>query len=148
MQGVPIAFAAEKADKTGSLIEVMRAVLQTDRKTIVAANMELTAQESADFWPVYNDYQVDRAKVVDRLVALIGAYAQSYNYKSLTDEKAKEMLDELLSVEKAKVKLRKKYACKFNKVLPEKKVLRFYQLENKMDAVIQLDLASGIPLAK
>lgn len=147
VQGVPVALAQEESDPVGALTEVVRSVLQTDRKAIVAENMELTRQEGEAFWPLYNEYQAEKAKVGDRLVALIRTYARSYAYDSLSDEKAKEMLKELLDVEKAKLKVKKKYVHKFEKVLPAQKALRFLQMENRMDAVILLNLARGIPLA-
>ena len=148
VQGAPPAPAEAETDRFGALVEVVRSVLQTDRKVIVAENMELTQQEGADFWPLYNEYQAERAKVGDRLVTLIRAYARSYAYDSLSDEKAKEMLKELLDVEKAKLKLKKKYVHKFERVLPARKALRFLQMENRLDAVILLDVAREIPLAE
>ena len=111
-------------------------------------NLELTDAESKAFWPVYDEYWVQMKKIGDREVVLIEDFAKHYNYESLTDEKAEEMLKELLSIMKDENKLKKKYVKKFMKVLPAKKVLRYYQIENKMDAVINFDLAATIPLAR
>ena len=137
--------AAVSAQSTDA-IEVTRAAVQTERKAIVASAMKLSEQESQAFWPVYNDFRADMNKVIDRQVRLIRDFAKHYN--SLSDEKAKAMVSEYLSIEKAKLKLRQRYVRKFEKVLPPKKVMRYYQTENKLDALINVQLAREIPLAK
>lgn len=129
-------------------IEVTRAAIKAERRAIVSLNLELTDAESKAFWSVYDEYWVQMKKIGNREVVLIEDFAKHYNYESLTDEKAEEMLKELLSIMKDENKLKKKYVKKFMKVLPAKKVLRYYQIENKMDAVINFDLAATIPLAR
>ena len=129
-------------------IEVTRAVIKAERRAIVSMNLELTDAESKAFWPVYDEYWVQMKKIGDREVLLIEDFAKHYNYESLTDEKAETMIKELLSIMKEENKLKKKYVKKFMKVLPAKKVLRYYQIENKLDAVINFDLAATIPLAR
>ena len=100
------------------------------------------------FWPLYEQYLLDQTEVDDSLSALIQDYARSYNSGSVSDEKAKDLLKQWMRVEKKSLKLKKKYTKKFRKVLPAKKVLRWLQLENKIDAVMHLDLAKEIPLAR
>jgi hypothetical protein len=129
-------------------IEVSRAAIKAERRAIVTLNLELTDAESKAFWPVYDEYWVQMKKIGDREVVLIEDFAKHYNYESLTDEKAEEMLKELLSTMQDENKLKKKYVKEFMKVLPAKKVLRYYQIENKLDAVINMDLAATIPLAR
>jgi hypothetical protein len=139
---VPAAVFAQQASE----IELTRSVIQTKKKIIVATNMPLTEQESEAFWPVYNDYQQALRKVNDRSVKLIEGYAR--DYLTLTDEKAKEMLNEFLDIESEKVKLKKSYVKKFRKVLPDKKVTRYFQVENKLEAIINFELADTIPLVR
>ena len=139
---VPAAVLAQKASE----IELTRSVIQTKKKIIVAANMLLTEQESEAFWPVYNDYQQALRNVNDRTVKLLEGYAR--DYLTLTDEKAEEMLNEFLDIESEKVKLKKSYVKKFRKVLTEKKVTRYFQIENKLDAIIGFELADTIPLVR
>jgi hypothetical protein len=129
-------------------IEVTRAVIKAERRGIVSMNLELIDAESKAFWPVYDEYWVQMKKIGDREVVLIEDFAKNYNYESLTNEKAEDMLKELLSIMKAENKLKKKYVKKFMKVLPAKKVLRYYQIENKLDTVINFELAATIPLAR
>jgi hypothetical protein len=127
-------------------VELSREVLQTQRKALVAKNMDMTEEESQVFWPVYNDYRAAVREVNDRKVKLITDYAA--NYGTLSDEKAEEMLSEFLKIQKAEVKVKKGYVKKFKRVLPIKKVLRFYQVENKLDAIVNFQLARDIPLVK
>jgi hypothetical protein len=138
----PAAVFAQKASE----IELTRSVIQTKKKIIVATNMPLTEQESEAFWPVYNDYQQALHKVNDRTVKLLEGYAS--DYLTLTDEKAEEMLNEFLDIESEKVKLKKSYVKKFRKVLPDKKVTRYFQVENKLEAIIGFELADTIPLVR
>ena len=138
----PITAIAQVNDS----IELTREVLQTERKAIVAASMEMTEEQSKAFWPVYNDYRQDMRGVGDRLVKVITGYAE--NYKTLTDEQAKEMLDDYLEIQEQQLKVRKSYVKKFGKVLPAKKVTRFYQVEDKIEALIMVNLAQEIPLVR
>jgi len=131
---------------TGSDIEVARAQLAADRKAIVAQNLPLTDQESAAFWPVYDDYRAQMKKINDRKVALIKSYAGSYN--SLTDQQALDMLKESQDINKSELDLKSNYVDKFKKVLPPKKVARYYQIESKLDAIVNYGLARDIPLAQ
>jgi hypothetical protein len=70
------------------------------------------------------------------------------DYETLTAGQANAMLEELLSIKKVDLKVKKKYVTKLKKVLPAKKIMRFYQLENKLDAIINYQLAAEIPLVR
>jgi predicted nucleotidyltransferase len=134
------------AQSTSDVVEVSRDDIQTGRKEILSNTMEFTEAEGASFWPVYNTYRAEIRKVDDRLVKLITDYASAG--ASLTDEQAKTMVKEFLSVRQAKDKIAAGYVDKFMKVLPPKKVARFYQVENRMDLILQAAAASEIPLVK
>jgi hypothetical protein len=110
--------------------------------------MQLNREDSNRFWPVYNDYRAAIGKVNDRRIKLITSYADSYNSGNLSDDKALSLLDEFLSIEKARLKVKKKYVPRFKKVLPPKKVVRFFQVDNKLDAVVKLEMARNIPLVQ
>jgi hypothetical protein len=135
-------FAQSQADE----IELTREVIQTERKAIVAANMQLTEGESRGFWPVYNDYVQELRKVNDRRVNLITSYAAAY--ETLTDTQAKAFLKESMDIEKARMALRESWVPKFSEVLSAKMVARFFQIENKLDAIINFELAAEIPLVR
>ena len=139
---MPLAARAQDAGETQSL----RADLQAERTKLVAANLQLTEPEAAKFWPLYNEYRAQQSKLGDRAMELIDDFAK--NYDSLSDAKAKELLKRQLEIENDRVKLRRSYAGKFEKVLPAKKVARYYQIENKLDAAVAYEAAQSIPLAQ
>ena len=125
-------------------IEMIRDVVQLERKSVVADELALTGTESAPFWAVYDRYMAERSLVNDRLVKLITDYAASYF--NMSDEMATSMIDDYFDIEADRIKVRKKYVREFGKVLPPKKLALFVQIENKLDAIVQVDLASEIPL--
>ena len=127
-------------------IELTRAIIQAERQAIVTRAMDLTAAEAQAFWPIYREYRLEMVRVGDRLLALITTYAQ--NYRGLSDELAGKLLTEYLAIEKARLQVRTKYLPRFQKVLPTKKVARYYQVENKLDVIIQAELAQEIPLVR
>lgn len=142
------AFSEQVSQQVKEDLDLTRAVIQLKRKAIVAMNLGLTDYEGQAFWPVYEEYWAEMKKLGDRDVALIGNFAKNYVYESLTNQKADEMLKEWFSIKKQEVKLKEKYVKKFKKVLPEKKVLRYFQIENKLDLIIDSEVSAQIPLAR
>ncbi|MCI0401598.1 MAG: hypothetical protein L0Z68_09965 [Gammaproteobacteria bacterium] len=128
--------------------ELTLADIRNQRKQIVAANMDITADQAQVFWPVYEDYQSGLQSVNDRKINLIEAYAKAYNANSLTDQQAKAMLGEFLSIETDRLQIKKKFIPRFQEILPAKKVTRFYQIDNKLDSIINFELARSIPLVQ
>jgi len=133
----------ELADFTTD-IEAMRTVMQTERKILIMNEMVFTAEEAEKFWPLYDEYSADAKKIANLRVKVITDYAA--NYEKMSEELAKQLLDESIKYDEQKLKLEKKYVRKFRSILPQIKVTRYFQLENKLDAVIDFDLASQIPL--
>jgi len=133
-------------DKPADTNQLVREKIQADKKLFVADNMQLTEAEAKVFWPVYDSFQKEQLKLVDRTQKLINDYAK--NYLTMTDATAKKLLDDMLAIENDRLKLKKDYLPKFRKVLSDKRVARYYQLENKAFAVVSYDLAKGIPLVK
>ncbi len=133
------------AQAVRSEVEVGRSAIKTERKAIIASVMELTEQEANAFWPVYRDYHHERSKVIDREIMLIEDYAAHYG--ALTDEKAKQLMKDWMSIQSDTLRLKKRYLRKFQQVLPATKVVRYYQAENRLDALVDVELAKQIPLA-
>ncbi len=140
---VPAILLAQTAREQ---IELTREVIQAEKKLLVSTNMQLTEQEAQGFWPVYEEYQKALRKLNDRRVTLIEDYAEHYD--SLSDTKAKSLLNGLIVYNEDKAKLQKTYLPKFEEVLLAWKLARYYQIENKLDAVINYELAKGIPLVR
>jgi hypothetical protein len=124
------------------IIEKVRA----DKKLFIAENMKLTEGEAKAFWPVYEDYQNELFLIRARTLKLINDYAQAY--KKMTDDTAKKLLDEYMTIENLWPKLRQTYLPRFRKALPVVKVVRYYQLENKINAALMYGIAEKIPLIK
>jgi hypothetical protein len=126
-------------------IEMVRSLVRVERKAVIEQGMELLPAESQAFWPIYAEYEAERTAINDRKVRVITDYAAAY--PDLSDELAKSLLADLFEVESDAVDLRQKYARRLGKVLAATRVARFIQLENKIDAVVNLSLAEQIPLA-
>jgi hypothetical protein len=135
-------LAGEKTDT----MEALKGALKADKKAFIEQYMQLTQAEAKEFWPYYNSYQFDLQKINDRLIKLIDDYAK--NYKNLSDQDATKMVDEYLSIERDQLKLKELYFRTLRKTLPVKKVARFLQLENKINAIVRFELAANIPMVK
>ncbi len=127
-------------------LQQLRADIQADRQALVAASLGLNDDEGEAFWPVYRNYRNDMSKVGDRMQKLIQDFAEVWD--NATEEQAKTMVNEMLAIRHDELKVRKSHLSKFRKVLPEVKVARFLQIENKIDAIINLGLADSIPLVE
>lgn len=124
--------------------EQARTILATDRKLIVSQGLALTGAESNAFWPIYDRYMADLKKAGDLRVKVITDYAA--NYDNLTDDVAKQLIADGLKFQEKVIDIRKSYVGKFRKAIPETKLARFYQIENKLDAITNFALARQIPL--
>ena len=140
------AFAQESFEALKDEIQLTRAIIKVKRKKIVAANINLTDREKKVFWPLYNEYIADIDKVNIKRVKLIAEYRDAYVTKTLSDRQALKLLNGYQLYEQVKLRTRNTYVQKFKEILPPKKVVRFFQVENKMDAIINFELAGGIPL--
>ena len=143
-----VALPVRSQDKPANNLEIVHEKLKADKKLIVAKYMELTESEATRFWPVYEEYQKDLQKINERLGALLNSYAVDYRNKSLTDEKAKKLLDDWISLEQDEAKHRGSYAPKVLQALPAKKAARYLQIENEYRIVIKYDLAATVPLVQ
>jgi len=127
-------------------MKLVREKIRADKKFLIATNMELTEAEGKAFWPIYDVFQDDLGKLSARGLKLLEDYAK--NYKVMTNDIAKKTLDEQMAIESDKLKLRQAYLPTFRKALSDIKVARYYQLENKIQAVVNYELADMIPLVK
>jgi len=139
---VPAMSQEKPADNMQIVLEKIRA----DKKLLVAENMQLTEAEAKAFWPVYDQYQDELFLLRARTAKLIKDYADAS--EKMSNDTARKLLDELMIIEALGPKLRQTYLPKFRKVLPETKVVRYYQIENKINAALMYELAAKIPLLK
>ena len=139
---VPAVAQGQQADT----MQMVRDKIRADKKLLIAENLPLTAAEAKAFWPVYDSYQQELSALNDRMIKLIKEYAN--NYQTMSDQTAKRLMDEYLAIDAARLKIRQAYIPRFRKVLREKQVARYYQLENKVQAAVSYELAAEIPLVK
>ena len=137
---------AAAQDKAADNMEIVKEKIRTDKKLFIASNMQLTESEAKSFWPVYEAYQAELGKLREREGKLIEEFAT--NFESMSDDVAKKLLDDSLSIDSDHQKLRQSYLSKIRGVLPDKKVARYYQLESKIDAVLEYEMARRIPLVQ
>jgi hypothetical protein len=135
-------------DKPADNMEILRDKIRADKKLVIATNMELTESEAKGFWPIYDQYQKDLQKINQRVANLLESYADDFRNKSLTDDKARKLINEAVAIDKVEADLKSTYAPKLSKMLPMIKVVRYLQIENKIRAVIKYDIASGVPLVR
>jgi hypothetical protein len=134
------------AEEQTGIMEALRDAIQADKKAYISEYLQLTQAEGKEFWPYYNSYQFDLQKVNDRLVKLINDYAKTF--KDMSDQDAVKMVDAYLAIERDQLKLKELYFRTLRKTLPVKKVTRYLQLENKINALVRFELAKKIPLVK
>ena len=139
-----IAQTTDKFAEYDKNMALLRKDLRAGKKELIALNMPLTEAEAAKFWPVYEQYSNEVAKIYDARVALVKEYAANVN--SLSDSAAASLAKRTLENDSAMTKLRLQYAPVISKVLPGKKAALFFQLDKRVGMLIDLQLASEIPL--
>ena len=141
------AFAQDNSGvQTDENLARARTMIQEGRKEIIREDLHMTVVEEAAFWPLYAKYRAQLMPIQDRYVALTSNYIRQYESGILTDKYAEEMLQDYFNIQSDLLTTRRKYIRKFKKILPMLKVARFYQLENKMNADIDAELAFLVPL--
>ena len=136
--------AAAAAEPTEADLQVLLNTVRANRRALVSLNLNLTADEAAKFWPLFERYQAEMNAIGDRVLALVEDYAA--NFATLANDKALQLMTDYLAAEAERVKVRQTWLPQFAAVLPGRTVARFYQLENKLDALVRYDLAATIPV--
>lgn len=132
------------AQSGNDYLELTREVLKVEKKAAVTEAMQLSDAESQPFWNLYNEYQTALYVVQNKRIDIIKDYAEHFD--SLSDEKADELWMGSMQYRNELLKLKKKYYAKFKKVVSPGKAARFMQLENKIETLIDAQLALDIPL--
>jgi hypothetical protein len=127
-------------------LQAARNKMDKERRIILASELRLTPTERENFWPLYNEYREDTQEANDMRARLILDYADNYDH--MTEEFADRMLSDYFEYSKSIIKIRERYVRRFKKILPSTKVARLYQVENKLDAVLNFKLAAQIPVVQ
>ncbi|HEX3093949.1 MAG TPA: hypothetical protein VHW72_15050 [Candidatus Angelobacter sp.] len=131
---------------TDANIQLMRQDIRSERKKVVAANLPLTEAEAVKFWPVYDRYISETIKVNDDRFALLKDYAR--NYDATSEQQADSFIKRWLAFDQDNTQLRLKYIPEFEKVISHKKTAMFFQIDRRVSMLIELQLASQVPLVK
>ena len=125
-------------------IQLLRSDVQSAKNEIITATMQFSDAESTAFWPVYRDYARDQQVIGDDRVKLIKDYAAHYD--GMDDNNAKDMVQRMINIEDRTLNLREDYWPKFMKALGAKRAAKFYQVDNRISLIINLQLTAAIPL--
>lgn len=139
----PLSRAQDQEPTIDSTIAVVRANMQADRTALITTGMNFNDKEGAAFWPIYEQYDHERSMLDDRRAAVIKQYTQKY--PKLTDAEAKAMAEQMLECDSHLAALKMKYFKKFNKVLPAFTVAKFFQLERRVDLMMDMQVESSLP---
>jgi hypothetical protein len=124
----------------------VRKAARADKRGLVEKNMQLTADEAAKFWPLYDEYQTKLDQVIDRQNRAILDYINAES--TMTDANARRIAREVLETDADEQKLRGRYLRKMQAVLPAKKAVRYMQIENKLRTLQRYDIAERISLVR
>jgi hypothetical protein len=139
----PLGRAQDQEPAIDSIIALVRANMQADRTVLITSGMNFSDKEDAAFWPVYQQYEYERSRLDDRRVAVIKEYTQKY--PNLTNAEAKAMAEKMLECDSQLAELKKKYFKKFNKMLPALTVAKFFQLERRVDLMMDMQVEASLP---
>ena len=138
--------ASDSQKVTDQDIQLLRQDIRSKKKQLIAANLKLTDAEATKFWPVYDQYTAEMTKINDQKVALIKEYASQWG--TITDEQASSLIKRSLAVDEQIAQLRIKYLPIFSQVVSGKTVATFFQLDRRLQSIIDLQLASQIPVVQ
>ena len=127
-------------------VDLMRKDIRSQKKQIIASNLQLSDKEAEKFWPLYDQYTAELVKINDAKYAAIKDFAT--NYDTLTDDKALALTKQVLGVDESVAQLRLRYVPLFNKVISGKKTAYFFQLDRRLVMLIDVQLMSAIPMVQ
>lgn len=139
-----ISFSSFSQQAEDAYIELTREVLKTEKKVAIAEAMDLTDEESTPFWDLYNEYSSKQYAINNMYIEILKTYSKEY--ETLTNEKADELYKAVLKHQQLLLNLEKKYYKKFKKILPAGKAARYFQAENKIETLVNAQMAIEIPL--
>lgn len=141
---IALVLIASQAVAQDQYVELLRSDLRTQKVAIITQVMQFSEEEGNAFWPVYREYQAELSKIGDLQVALIKDYAEHWD--NMTDQKSKDIVKQWFDIQERRLKLRKTYFAKFEKVLTATDAAKFLQVENQIGLLIDLQTAMEIPL--
>jgi hypothetical protein len=142
--GVERQSISDEERNTRAYIELLRKDIRSSKSQLIGQVMSLDADESRQFWPIYKDFETEMAKVGDQILVVVRRYVE--NYDNMTDALANELAIKLLSVEQQRNTLKRKYYDRVNKRMGAITAMRFLQVENQLERLMDLQIASQLPV--
>jgi hypothetical protein len=139
-----LAAASAAPQDVAQSLELGREAIDQQKRVIVAGSLPLSDEEADAFWPLFEEFQRELKKIDARSDRLISDYSAEYG--RLTDARARALLDESLEIDEDRAKLKRRWVARLARVLPPRLLVRYFQLENKFEAIVAADLAKQIPL--
>jgi len=141
----PAASTSNQELNLEAYVQLLRTDINKSKSQIIGDVMQFDADQAAAFWPIYKDFQAELGKVGDQIVDLVKQYVQ--NYDNLTNEVADQLGTKLLDIEQQRNEIKRKYYTKFKNALDANTAVRFLQVENQIEKLLDLQLASELPVA-
>jgi hypothetical protein len=142
----PTAGRGEQEEVSQSDFELMRSDIRTKKATLIADRMKFTDQEAAAFWPIYRQYEADLAAINDKKVSIMKDYMA--HHQSLSDKQAKQLAEDVFDVDQRTLDLRTKCFGALEKTLPAKTIVRWLQLERRLQLLVDAQIAQDFPAIK
>jgi hypothetical protein len=140
------AQATSKSDAQNiqAYVDLLRADVRQQKAEMMGAVMDLSAADAAKFWPIYEEYDTELAKLNDLRLTNIKEYATSYD--QMTDEKADELIKNALSYRRQRSELLEKYYERVRQAVGGITAARFIQVEDQLLLLIDLQIDSSLPV--
>jgi hypothetical protein len=147
----PVALTQDESSNTReqnfrAYAMLLRADLKTQRKEIITELMQFDDEDAAKFWPIFEQYDAELSKIGDGRMELIVEYAR--NYENLTNDQADTLMSKAFELEVQRAQLKKKYFDRMKEALSATQATRFFLVENQIQHIIDLQISSGLPVAK
>ncbi len=137
-------FGAIAYSQTTSYIEILKSDVKTQRRALITGAMGLSEEQAQKFWPIYKEYEIENDKLVDRELEILKEYADTYT--GLTDEMADILLNKAMDIDQDQLNMYKKYYKKFKKELGGKIAAKFRMVDNRINLMINLQIAASVPV--
>jgi len=129
---------------TQAYIQLLRQDVQGKREAIIREGMQLDEKQSAAFWPIYKEYAAEQSKLGDQKLAIIDEYAR--NFLTMNDADAQKLADQVMALDEQRLALRRKYFDLMKKALPTVLVVRFFQLDQQIQLLLDLQVSTHLPI--
>jgi len=129
---------------TDTDIALLRSDVQAQKTDVIAHTMQFNDTDAKAFWPIYREYANKQQVIGDQRVSAIKDYGAQYD--TLTDAQADALMARMLKFDKARSDLRADYYPKFKKAIGAKQAAKFIQVDNRLNLLVDLQLANAIPI--